>query len=107
MEERRRLRAQRNRASAEKSRVRRKLATVELENSVAALRQDSLFNKERFTNISSILEDALDVLDGTEMSQAERQAFLMLKESSELLEITKIKCPRTFCPSPHNIGLKL
>lgn len=105
-EERRQRRAQRNRESAEKSRVRRKLATAELERSVGNLREESLHNEERCQNMVALLNQVLRSVRTTGDSEESRQMKRLLNESLELIARVKGQCPRTFRQSPHEIELK-
>lgn len=105
-EERRQRRAQRNRESAEKSRVRRKLATAELERSVGNLREESVHNEERCQNMVALLNQVLRSARTTGDSEESRHMKRLLNESLELIARVKGQCPRTFRQSPHETELK-
>lgn len=128
MEERRQIRAQRNRESAEKSRIRRKQQTAELEQSVGDLRGENKQLKMRLDGLEQLIKDAQNALglkmspsvDGHGMGNAgsmteggegingeAHKKLRALQESLRLIQICKRRCIRTFREGPQSQEIQL
>lgn len=110
-EERRSLRAKRNRESAEKSRVRRKVQTAELEKSVAGLRNDNESLKGNVTafrcRLESMCSEVTKDVGDCDKSQALQQRAPVLYDALKNLSIVLQDCPRTFHKCPRSPEIKL
>lgn len=117
LEERKKLRAERNRESAEKSRMRRKKYTRDLENNVALLRQQNDELKLRVEEIQVTLKNAstkvclMSKKPGGEGGDKFAK-FPTLLEALSALQRCIAECPRTFNRNPNspliplNVGRK-
>lgn len=109
-EQKRRVRAERNRESAEKSRLRRKKYTEDLENEVGNLRETNKTLKSRAENLIAMLQR---VDAGVEESVARGAGFVgdapnggaALKAALLALENVKRQCPTTFAKSSPRVEI--
>lgn len=103
-EERRAIRARRNRESAEKSRVRRKQQTNELERSVGELRYENRELKERVVGfereLTAIAAEGDPACRGPPVVAA-------VNGSLAAVERCMAECPRTFRKEPHSPEIEL
>lgn len=107
-EERKRVRAQRNRESAEKSRVRRKELTAELERSVGSLRGENKELKAQLLQEEELLRAVREAVPAAMASSEASDTVLCLVDESEgVIEACKGECPRTFRKPPHSPEIEL
>lgn len=110
VEERRQIRAQRNRESAEKSRIRRKQQTAELERSVGELRDQNSTLKTRFLGLEALVKDVEESVDlGEEeiMNEGATRGIRAIHESLAVIQECKQNCLRTFRETPHSPEIQL
>lgn len=106
IEARKKLRAERNRESAEKSRMRRKQMVLELETNVAFLREENRDLKAKVEQYHGQLTSASEEVSrrAAVAGDGSQEAMLkvpMLYEALSALQRCMEECPRTFNRGPH------
>lgn len=107
LEERKKLRAERNRESAEKSRMRRKQMVIDLETNVAALRDENRDLKAKVERYHSRLKGVsaemyLQSKEVSGQSKDDATQIPLLYEALSALQRCMEECPRTFSRNPHS-----
>lgn len=111
LEQKRILRAKRNRESAEKSRNRRKLQTETLEKSVAQLRDENReLSAEMLklqTQLESLSSEVAQAMTVGHEQEGLRERTPALYDAIEAVQKVMIDCPRTFLRSSHTPEIQL
>ncbi len=105
-EERRKIRAERNRESAEKSRLRHKQRTLELEQNVLRLRTENRELKARVDTFRIQLQAASQNIETSGNGNFGGEGIVAtqvpaLHSAISAIEQVMLECPRTFRPEPN------
>lgn len=110
MEQRRQIRAQRNRESAEKSRMRRKQQTAELEENVGDLRDENKTLKARLLGLESVVHEVEEEIDrnvSENASEGATRGAHAVQDSLSVIQACKSECLRTFREAPGSPDIEL